>query len=70
MMVLGIGGGIIVTGANALAGDVKLEALSTAGVFNLLNLFFGLGGLLTPLIAANLFKNDSARCWFLPAGSR
>lgn len=61
MMVLGVGGGIVVTGANALAGDVKLEALSTAGVFNLLNLFFGLGGLLTPLIAANLFKNNSAK---------
>lgn len=61
MAVLGVGGGIVVTGANALAGDVKLEALSTAGVFNLLNLFFGLGGLLTPLIAANLFKNNSAK---------
>ena len=61
MLVLGVGGGIIVTGANALAGDVKLEALTTAGVFNLLNLFFGLGGLITPLVAANLFKNNSAR---------
>ncbi|MCL4794439.1 MAG: MFS transporter [Bryobacteraceae bacterium] len=68
MMVLGMGGGIIVTGANALAGDVKLEALSTAGVFNLLNLFFGLGGLLTPLIAANLFKNDSARLLVFAGG--
>ena len=61
MAILGVGGGIVVTGANALAGDVKLEALSTAGVFNLLNLFFGLGGLITPLIAANLFKNNSAK---------
>jgi fucose permease len=68
MMVLGAGGGIIVTGANALAGDVKLEALSTAGVFNLLNLFFGLGGLLTPLIAANLFRNDSARLLVFAGG--
>jgi fucose permease len=61
LLVLGMGGGIIVTGANALAGDVKLEWLSTAGVFNLLNLFFGLGGLVTPLVAANLFRNNSAR---------
>lgn len=68
MLVLGMGGGVIVTGANALAGDVKLEALSTAGVFNLLNLFFGLGGLLTPLIAANLFKNDSARLLVFAGG--
>jgi len=68
MMMLGAGGGIIVTGANALAGDVKLEALSTAGVFNLLNLFFGLGGLLTPLIAANLFKNNSSRLLVFAGG--
>jgi fucose permease len=61
MLLLGIGGGIIVTGANALAGDVQLGWLSTAGVFNLLNLFFGLGGLVTPLVAANLFKNNSSR---------
>lgn len=61
MCVLGMGGGIVVTGANALAGDVKLDWLSTAGVFNLLNLFFGLGGLVTPLVAASLFKNNSAK---------
>lgn len=61
MMVLGVGGGVVVTAANALAGDIKLESLTTAGVFNLLNLFFGLGGLITPLVAANLFKNNSAR---------
>jgi fucose permease len=68
MLLLGMGGGVIVTGANALAGDVKLEALSTAGVFNLLNLFFGLGGLLTPLIAANLFKNNSSRLLVFAGG--
>jgi fucose permease len=61
MLVLGIGGGIVVTGANALAGDVKLDWLTMAGVFNLLNLFFGLGGLVTPLVAANLFKNNASR---------
>jgi fucose permease len=61
MLTLGIGGGIIVTGANALAGDVKLDWLSMAGVFNLLNLFFGLGGLVTPLVAANLFKNNASK---------
>jgi fucose permease len=61
MLVLGMGGGIVVTGANALAGDVKLDWLSTAGVFNLLNLFFGLGGLVTPLVAANLFHNNASR---------
>jgi len=61
MLVLGIGGGVVVTGANALAADIKVEWLSMAGVYNLLNLFFGLGGLVTPLVAARLFENNSAR---------
>jgi fucose permease len=61
MLTLGAGGGIIVTGANALAGDVKLDWLTMAGVFNLLNLFFGLGGLVTPLVAANLFQNNASK---------
>jgi fucose permease len=59
MFVLGIGGGAIVTGANTLPPYIKLGDLTTGGVFNLLNLFFGLGGLVTPLIAAKLFKNQS-----------
>lgn len=61
MLILGIGGGSLVTAAFALAGDIKIESLSTAGVFNLLNLFFGLGGLLTPLLAARVFNNNSGR---------
>lgn len=61
MLILGIGGGSLVTAAFALAGDIKIESLSTAGVFNLLNLFFGLGGLLTPLLAAKVFNNNSGR---------
>ena len=61
MLLLGIGGGAIVTGANTLPPFIKVEGLTIEGVFNLLNLFFGLGGLVTPLIAANLFKNNSAR---------
>ena len=61
MLLLGIGGGVIVVGANGLPPFIKIESLETAGVFNLLNLFFGLGGLITPLVAANLFKNNSSR---------
>lgn len=61
MFVLGTGGGAIVTGANTLPPFIKLEGLTTGGVFNLLNLFFGLGGLVTPLIAAKLFQNQSGR---------
>ena len=61
MLLLGIGGGAIVNGANALPPDIKIEGLTSAGVFNLLNLFFGLGGLVTPLIAARLFRNESGK---------
>jgi fucose permease len=61
MFVLGMGGGSLVTGAFSLAGDIKLDWLTTGGVFNLLNLFFGLGGLVTPLLAARMFDNNSAR---------
>jgi len=58
MLLLGLGGGAIVTGANTLPPYIKLGDLTTPGVFNLLNLFFGLGGLVTPLIAARLFQNQ------------
>lgn len=61
MFLLGTGGGAIVTGANTLPPYIKFEGLTTGGVFNLLNLFFGLGGLVTPLIAAKLFNNQSGR---------
>ncbi len=65
MFLLGLGGGAIVTGANALAGDVN-EA-RRASTLNLLNLFFGLGGLLTPLIAGRLLSGDAASLCYLVA---
>jgi fucose permease len=65
ILVLGLGGGVIVTGANALASDVNAEARGTT--LNLLNLFFGLGGLATPLISANLLKRDSVKLCYLTA---
>jgi fucose permease len=55
--ILGLGGGIIVTGANALASDV--DESRRASTLNFLNLFFGFGGLLTPLLVANFFKGDA-----------
>ncbi len=64
--VLGLGGGIIVTGANALASDV--DETRRASTLNFLNLFFGLGGLLTPFLAANLLHGDSAKLCYLGAG--
>lgn len=53
---LGVGGGIIVTGANTLASDVS--ATRRATVLNFLNLFFGLGGMATPFVVANLLGGD------------
>jgi MFS transporter, FHS family, glucose/mannose:H+ symporter len=66
MFVLGVGGGIVVTGANALVSAVTPEHRATA--LNLVNLFFGLGGLTTPLIAANLFKRNWVRLCLTAAG--
>jgi len=59
MFLLGLGGGIVVTGANSLVSGVSEAHRATA--LNLLNLFFGLGGLFTPFIAANLFKRNWVR---------
>src|SRR6202451_2307431 len=59
LFLLGVGGGTVVTAANALVSDVG-EA-HRASALNLVNLFFGLGGLATPFIAANLFKRNWVR---------
>lgn len=61
MLFLGIGGGCIVVGANGLPPAIQVSGLTTPGVFNVLNLFFGLGGLVTPLVAARLFSNNSPK---------
>ncbi len=46
----------MVTGANALANSVS--GAHSAIALNLVNLFFGLGGLATPFLAANFFKRN------------
>jgi fucose permease len=48
--VLGIGGGIVVTGANSLVGAVEPGRRGSA--LNFLNLFFGLGGIITTWAAS------------------
>jgi len=63
---LGVGGGIIVTGANSLASDVS-EA-RRASVLNFLNLFFGLGGMATPFLVANVVGGDMMRMCYLAGG--
>jgi fucose permease len=66
LFLLGMGGGIVVTGANALANGVS--GSQSAIVLNLVNLFFGLGGLATPFIAANVFKKNWVRLCYTIAG--
>ena len=64
IFLLGLGGGLIVTASNALGSDVAPERRAAA--LSLLNLFFGLGGLATPLIAAQL--KSATRLSYLTAG--
>jgi fucose permease len=51
--VLGIGGGIVVTGANSLVGAIEPGRRGSA--LNFLNLFFGLGGIVTTYAASYVF---------------
>ena len=66
LFLLGMGGGIVVTGANALTSDVGEAHRATA--LNLVNIFFGLGGLATPFISANLFNRNWVRLCYTVAG--
>jgi fucose permease len=52
-LVLGMGGGIVVTAGNALVGAV--EPTRRGSALNFLNLFFGLGGIVTTFAASYLF---------------
>ena len=65
LFLLGVGGGIVVTGANTLASAASETHRATA--LNLVNLFFGLGGLATPFISANLFKKNWVRLCYTVA---
>ncbi|MCC7496469.1 MAG: MFS transporter [Bryobacterales bacterium] len=65
LLLLGLGGGIIVTAANALVSDISEER--RASTLNLLNVFFGLGGLATPFLAANLLGGDAVKLCYLAA---
>ena len=59
MAILGLGGGITLTAANALGSDVSESR--RAIVLNILNVFVGLGGLVTPFVAGNLLAGDAVR---------
>lgn len=64
-LLLGLGGGLIVTAGNALVSDINEERRSTT--LNFLNLFFGLGGFATPFVAANLLNNDVVKLLYTGA---
>ena len=49
-LVLGLGGGVVVTGANSLVGAI--EPTRRGSALNFLNLFFGLGGIVTTYVAS------------------
>jgi fucose permease len=66
LFVLGLGGGIADTAANALVSAYTGAHRGMA--LNLVNLFFGLGGLITPFISANLFRGNWARLCYTVAG--
>jgi fucose permease len=66
LFLLGLGGGVVVTGANALVSDVQPAHQATA--LNLVNLFFGLGGMVTPFISANLLKRDIVKLCYAAGG--
>ncbi|HVC46414.1 MAG TPA: MFS transporter [Terracidiphilus sp.] len=59
LFLLGVGGGVVVTGANAMVSGVSEAHRATA--LNLVNLFFGLGAFATPFISANLFQKNWVR---------
>jgi fucose permease len=63
--VLGAGGGVLVTAANTLVSDVGESR--RASLMNFLNLFFGLGGLVTPFLAANLLSGNAATLCYVAA---
>jgi fucose permease len=65
LFLLGIGGGTVTTAANSLVSDVGESHRSIA--LNLTNLFFGLGGLATPFISANLFARNWIRLCYTVA---
>jgi len=57
MFVLGLGSGATVTAANNLVSDIGEE--NRGALLSFANIFFGLGGLITPFLAANLLHRNS-----------
>ncbi len=56
MFVLGLGGGTCVTGSNTVISDLSEE--KRGSMLSLAHVFFGVGALLTPLLAANVLGRN------------
>lgn len=57
MLILGCGGSVVIVGANAITSDVSDKRRAAA--LNFLNVFSGLGGLVTPFVAGNLLGSNA-----------
>jgi len=67
MALLGVGGSLVIVGANAVVNDASTE--NKASALNILNLFVGLGGMATPLVAGNLLHSDPSKIAFCGIGA-
>ena len=64
MFILGLGGGAVVTAANNLVSDIGEEKRGV--LLSFVNIFFGLGGMVTPFLAASLLRGNSmALAWVI-----
>ncbi|MFT4075761.1 MAG: MFS transporter [Asticcacaulis sp.] len=66
MALLGVGGSLVIVGANALVNDVSDK--NKASALNILNLFVGLGGMATPWVAGNLLHSDPTKVAYAGIG--
>ena len=71
---LGIGGGVIVTGANSLVSSLSSQGSSQRGptsrgpALNFVNLFFGLGGIITTALVSSVVLSAADRVCYAVAG--
>jgi fucose permease len=66
IFILGLGSGTVVAASNNLASQVDEQR--RASMVNFANVFFGLGGLATPFIAADVLSGNPMRLAYLVAG--
>jgi len=66
LFILGAGGATVVASASALSGHI--DEAHRGSVLNLTNLFFGVGGMLTPFLAANVLSHNWKRLCRIVAG--